>query len=143
MAFFGGCGFFAYNWKLPAYSGASLLTANNFSFFTYNIGAFLLTILAFLLTVGAFCLQWEVRLMRALRDCKQRRLTVSKKAPTVSKKASPFFCCRFVSTVLEVDTSQVNVILQRYHPNTDMRCDRTLRNFCLPGGLAIFSSHMT
>ena len=29
--------------------------------------------------------------MRALRDCKQRSLTVSKKAPTVSKKASPEF----------------------------------------------------
>ena len=28
-----------------------------------------------------------MRLIRALRDCKQRSLTVSKKAPTVSKKA--------------------------------------------------------
>ena len=28
-------------------------------------------------------------LIRALRDCQQRSLTVSKKAPTVSKKASP------------------------------------------------------
>ena len=27
--------------------------------------------------------------MRALRDCKQRSLTVSKKAPTVSRKSSP------------------------------------------------------
>ena len=45
-----GCGFFAYSWKLPAYSGA---------FFTYNLvfllaaGALLLTVLASLLTVGA------------------------------------------------------------------------------------------
>ena len=30
-----------------------------------------------------------MRLIRPLRDCKQRSLTVSKKAPTVSKKASP------------------------------------------------------
>ena len=30
-----------------------------------------------------------MRLIRALRDCKQRRSTVSKKAPPVSKKASP------------------------------------------------------
>ena len=30
-----------------------------------------------------------MRLIRALRDCKQRSLTVSKKAPTVSKEASP------------------------------------------------------
>ena len=30
-----------------------------------------------------------MRLIRALRDCKQRSLTVSKKAPSVSKKASP------------------------------------------------------
>ena len=28
-----GCGFFAYNWKLPAYSGALLLTVDNFCFF--------------------------------------------------------------------------------------------------------------
>ena len=32
-----------------------------------------------------------MRLIRGLRDCKQRSLTVSKKAPTVSKKASPIF----------------------------------------------------
>ena len=31
-----------------------------------------------------------MRLIRAFRDCKQRSLTVSKKAPTVSKRASPF-----------------------------------------------------
>ena len=47
--------FFAYSWKLPAYSGAFLLTVDNFSFFTYN-WRFLLTALAFLLTVGAFWL---------------------------------------------------------------------------------------
>ena len=32
-------------------------------------------------------------LIRALRDCKQRSLTVSKKAPTVNKKASPLLKC--------------------------------------------------
>ena len=31
-----------------------------------------------------------MRLISALRDCKQRSLTASKKAPTVSKKTSPF-----------------------------------------------------
>ena len=31
-----GCGFFAYSWKLPAYSGAFLLTVDNFSFSTYS-----------------------------------------------------------------------------------------------------------
>ena len=30
-----------------------------------------------------------MRLIRAFRDCKQRSSTVSKEAPTVSKKASP------------------------------------------------------
>ena len=44
-----------YSWKLPAYSGAVLLTVDNFSFFL-TVGAFLLTILAFLLTIGAFLL---------------------------------------------------------------------------------------
>ena len=50
-----GCSFFAYSWKLPAYSGAFLLTVANFSFLI-TVGAFLLTILASLLTVGAFLL---------------------------------------------------------------------------------------
>ena len=47
--------FFAYSWKLPAYSGAFLLTIDTFSFVTYNF-SFLLTVLASLLTVGAFLL---------------------------------------------------------------------------------------
>ena len=50
-----GCSFFAYSWKLPADSGAFLLTVDNFSFFTFS-WSFSLTILAFLLTVGAFLL---------------------------------------------------------------------------------------
>ena len=82
--------------------------------FCLQLGSFLLTvelfylqltILAFLLTVGAslltalvfFTYSWsfcsysgKVLRIRALRDCKQRSLTVSKKAPTVSQKASPF-----------------------------------------------------
>ena len=58
--------FFAYNWSLFVY---------NFSLFTYNWSFFAY------ITVGK-CMK-----LRALRDCKQRSLTVSKKAPTVSKKA--------------------------------------------------------
>ena len=58
--------FFAYNWSFFAYS---------FSFFTYNW--------------SFFAYNGKVRLIRALRDCKKRSLTVSKKAPTLSKKASP------------------------------------------------------
>ena len=58
--------------------------------FLLTIGAFLLTFLASLLTVGAFfAYSWKVLLISALRDCKQRSLTVSKKGPTVSQKASP------------------------------------------------------
>ena len=60
-----GCGFFAYSWKLPAYSRAFLLTVDNFSFFL-TVGAFLLTVLAFLRTVGAFfAYSGKVRLIRA------------------------------------------------------------------------------
>ena len=77
-----GCGYFAYNWKLPAYSGASLLTIDNFSFFAYSFSFFTYS-------WSFFAYSGKVRLIRALRDCKQRNLTVSKKAPTVSKKTSP------------------------------------------------------
>ena len=79
-----GCGFFAYSWKLPAYSGAFLLTIDNFSFFAHNF-SFLTYSWSF------FAYSGKVRLMRTLRDCKQRSLTVSKQAPTVSKKASPVY----------------------------------------------------
>ena len=53
-----GCSFLAYNWKLPAYSGAFLLTIDNFSFLL-TVGAFFTYNFSFLLTIGAFCLQWE------------------------------------------------------------------------------------
>ena len=54
-----------------------------------TVGALLLTVLAFFLQLEHFCLQWESASNKGLRDCKQRSLTVSKKAPTVSKKTSP------------------------------------------------------
>ena len=77
-------------------AGSFLLTVELF-YLQLTILAFLLTVRAFLLTVGSFLTHsWssfaysgKVRLIRALRDCKQRSLTVSKKAPTLSKKASP------------------------------------------------------
>ena len=61
-------GFFTYNW--------SFFFAYNFSIFAYNWSFFAYS--------GKVCLR------RALRDCKQRSLTVSKKTPTVSKKNSFF-----------------------------------------------------
>ena len=53
--------------------------------FLLAVGAFFsLTILACLLTLGVFFADsGKVRLIRALRDCKQRSSTVSKKAPIV------------------------------------------------------------
>ena len=42
-----------------------------------------------------------MRLIRALRDCKQRSLTVSKKAPTVSKKLPPVHFAQFWIRKLE------------------------------------------
>ena len=75
-----GCNFFAYSWKLPAYSGAFDLQLTILAFYL-QFYLLLLTILAFLLLTNI--------IIRALRDCKQRSLPVSKKAPTVSKKASP------------------------------------------------------
>ena len=84
-----GCGFFAYNWKLPAYSGALLLTIDNFSFFTYSWCFFAHGFSFFTYNWSFFAYSGQMHLIRASRDCKQRSLTVSKKAPTVIKKASP------------------------------------------------------
>ena len=47
-----GCGFFAYSWKLPAYSGAFYLQFTLVAFLL-TAGAFLLTVLASLLAVRA------------------------------------------------------------------------------------------
>ena len=84
-----GCGIFAYSWKLPAYSGAFVLTINKFSFFTYNWSFFAYSFSFFTYNWSFFAYSGKVRLISALRDCKPRSLTVSKKAQTVSKKASP------------------------------------------------------
>ena len=57
-----------------------------------------------MLTIGAFfAYSGKVRLKRALRDCKQRSLTVSKKAPTVSKKASPLKKLQQMLRVVDVE----------------------------------------
>ena len=85
---FFGCGLLAYSWKLPAYSGAFSLTVDNFSFFTYTWSFFAYSF-SFSAYSWSFCAySGKVRLVRALRDCKQRSLTVSKKAPT---SFPPFF----------------------------------------------------
>ena len=48
------------------------------SFFTYNIGAFL-------------AYSWKVRLISALRDCKQRSLTVKQTSSNFKQKKLPPF----------------------------------------------------
>ena len=82
--------FFAYSWKLPAYNGAFLLTIDNFSLFIYSWSSVAYSFSFFTYSWSFFAYSGKVRLIRALRDCKQRSLTVSKKAPTVSKKLLPF-----------------------------------------------------
>ena len=75
-----GCGFFAYSWKLPAYSGVLfLLTVDSFRFFTYSWSFFTYSFSPFYLQLELFAYSGKVRLIRALGDCKQRNLTVSKK----------------------------------------------------------------
>ena len=80
---------FAYNWKLPAYSGAFLLTVDNFSFFTYSWSFFTYSFSFFNCNWSFFAYNGKVRLISALRDCKQRSLTESKKGPTGSKLSGP------------------------------------------------------
>ena len=68
-----------------------LLTVDSFSFSTYNWSFFAYNFSFFSHSWSFFAYSGKVRLARALRDCKQRSLTVSKKAPAVSKKRPPFF----------------------------------------------------
>ena len=77
--------------------GSFLLTVELFFYFQLTIVVSLLKARAFSLTsLAFFYLQSElfayrgkVRMISASRDCKQRSLTVSKRAPTVSKKSFP------------------------------------------------------
>ena len=69
--------------------GAFLLTVDNFSFFAYSWSFFAYSFSFLTYSWSFFAYSGKMHLIRALRDCKQRSLTVSKKAPTVSKKASP------------------------------------------------------
>ena len=108
-----GCSFFAYSWKLPAYSGTFFLTVDTFSFFTYSWSFFAYSFSFLAYSWSFFAYSGKVRLIRALRDCKQRSSTVSKKAPTVSKKASPFE--KGLATNKPPKTAKT--ILQKYVPH--------------------------
>ena len=57
----GGCSFFAYSWKLPAYSGASLLTIDNLSFFSTHNWSFSAYSFSF------FAYSGKVHLMKGLK----------------------------------------------------------------------------
>ena len=94
---------------------ASLLTIGSF-LLVVELFYLQLRILAFYLQLELLCLQlklfycWsflaygrKVRLIRALRDCKQRSLTVSKQAPTVSKKASPVVLPRLPGEIFPLE----------------------------------------
>ena len=67
-----------------------LLTVDHFSIFTYSWRFITYNFSFFVYSWSLFADIGKARLIRALRDCKQRSLTVSKKAPTVRKQASPF-----------------------------------------------------
>ena len=78
----------------------------NFSFLL-TIGAFFAYSFSFVLTDGAFAYSGKVHLIRALGDCKQRNVTVSKKAPTVSKKASPVIFGHVIQRYLRMNSCNV------------------------------------
>ena len=85
-------------WSFFTYSGRFLLFTYSWSFFAFSFSFFTYS-------WSFFAYSGKLRLIRALRDCKQRSLTVSKKAPTVSKKASPEFVdfqpCRATASWLQ------------------------------------------
>ena len=84
-----GCSFFAYSWKLPAYSGACLLTIDNFLALLLVAGAFLLTVELLYLQLKLSCLQWECASNKGLKGLQAKKLNCKQKTPTASKKASP------------------------------------------------------
>ena len=76
-----------------------LLTIDNFSFFAYTWSFFAYSFSFFTYSWSFFAYSGKVLPIRALRDCKQRSLTVSKKAPTVSKRAKAPFAFLVIGNV--------------------------------------------
>ena len=70
-----GCSFFAYSWKLPAYSGALLLTVDNFSIFAYNWNFF--TYIANFTCL--FCLQCDFASNQCLKGLQAKKLNCKQK----------------------------------------------------------------
>ena len=101
------------DWPFPPCASASVIGCGLFAYnesflLTVELFYLQLTILAFFLlqlelkvldyNFSLFTYSWsfsaysgKVRLIRALRGCKRRSLTVRKKAPTASKETSPVF----------------------------------------------------
>ena len=69
---------FACSWKLPAYSGAFLLTIDNSNFFTCNFSFFAYNFS--FLTVGVFCLQWESASNKGLKGLQAKKLNCKQKS---------------------------------------------------------------
>ena len=108
-----GCSFFAYSWKLPAYSALHThccgpfpegylrtlrqtgpgpnFCSDNFSFSTYSWSFFAYSLSFSTYSWSFFAYSGKVLLIRALRDCKQRSLTVSKKDSSCKEKSFPLF----------------------------------------------------
>ena len=70
-----GCDFSAYNWKLPAYSGACLLAVHNLSFFYLQLELSCYNFSFFAYNWSFFAYSGKSRLIRALSDCKQTGFT--------------------------------------------------------------------
>ena len=88
--------FFCLQFEASRLQWSFFLTVDNFSFFTYSWSLFAYSFSFSTYSWSFFAYSGKVRLIRALTHCKQRSLTVSKKALTVNKKASPFQIPPFV-----------------------------------------------
>ena len=109
-------------------SGAFLLTVDSVSFFTYNWSLFAYSFSFLAYSWSFFAYSGKVRLIRALRHCKQRSSTVSKKALTASKKASP------VSVVLlcQIDLQKAQICAEVCKKTLLCNTPFSYTPFCLP-----------
>ena len=74
-------GFLAYNWKLPAYSGAFLLIVDNFSFSTYNWSYFAYNFSFLAAELELFCwYRWESASNKGLKGRQAEKLNCEQKS---------------------------------------------------------------
>ena len=105
FTFFSECSFFAYNRKLPAYSGAFLLAVVFGSFFTYRFSNCICYFSFLTYNWSLFCLQLKLFAYNGkVHQISTLKLNYKQKSSSCNKEASPFVNMRSETELVHVSS---------------------------------------